>query len=58
MKLNPTAKFLKVRCPKCKNEQIIFEKATTNIPCLVCNNILAESSGGKTKLKSRTLETL
>lgn len=58
MKLNPTTKFIKVRCPKCKNEQIVFEKATTNVPCLVCSNILAEASGGKAKLKSRNLETL
>jgi len=51
-------KFLKVVCPKCKNEQTIFEKATTVIPCLVCGNILAEPTGGKIMLKTRVLETL
>jgi small subunit ribosomal protein S27e len=51
-------KFAKVRCPKCKNEQVIFEKATTVVPCLVCGNVLAEPIGGKVKLKTRVLETL
>jgi small subunit ribosomal protein S27e len=58
MKSNPTTVFVKIRCPKCKNEQIIFEKATTNVPCLVCGAILAEATGGKARLKSRMLETL
>jgi small subunit ribosomal protein S27e len=54
----PTSKFIKIRCPKCKNEQIMFGKAVTNIPCLVCNKILAEPSGGKSRIKARILEVL
>ena len=54
----PTSKFIKVRCPKCKNEQIIFGKASSNIKCLVCSKILAESTGGKSRVKSRILEVL
>jgi len=53
-----TSKFIKIRCPKCKNEQIIFGKATTLIHCLVCNKVLAEPTGGKTQVKSRILEVL
>ena len=53
-----TSKFIKIRCPKCKNEQIIFGKATTLIHCLVCNKVLAEPTGGKTRVKSRILEVL
>ena len=52
------SKFIKVRCPKCKNEQVIFGKAASSIKCLVCETILAESTGGKTKIKSRILELL
>lgn len=52
------SKFVKVRCPKCKNEQVIFGKAASNIKCLVCENNLADCSGGKTKIKSRILELL
>jgi len=57
-KKNPSSKFLKVRCPKCKNEQIIFEKASTAVTCLVCSNVLVQPSGGKAMLKTRALETL
>ena len=58
MKEGPTSKFIKVRCSKCKNEQIIFGKAATTINCLVCSKPLAEPTGGKTKIKARILEVL
>lgn len=51
----PTSKFVKIRC-KCKNEQIIFGKCATEIKCLVCGEILAESTGGKSNIKARILE--
>ncbi|MBI2147948.1 30S ribosomal protein S27e [Candidatus Woesearchaeota archaeon] len=54
----PTSKFIKVRCPKCKNEQIMFGKAATRVQCLVCAKPLAEPSGGKAKIKARILEVL
>lgn len=52
------SKFVKIRCPKCKNEQIIFGKTATETRCLVCSKILAKPTGGKTKIKSRILEVL
>jgi len=52
------SKFIKIRCPKCKNEQIMFGKASTQVKCLVCNKILAEPTGGKSKVKARVLEVL
>ena len=52
------AKFIKVRCPKCKNEQIIFGKASTQIKCLVCEKTIAEPTGGKSRIKARVLEVL
>ena len=54
----PNSKFIKVRCPKCKNEQTIFGKASTKIKCLVCDKTLADATGGKSKIKSRILEVL
>ncbi len=54
----PNSKFIKVRCPKCKNEQIIFGKAATEVNCLVCDKAIAEPTGGKTKIKARILEVL
>ncbi|MFC1741171.1 30S ribosomal protein S27e [Nanoarchaeota archaeon] len=54
----PTSKFIKIRCPKCKNEQIMFGKTSTDVKCLVCDKPLAESTGGKSKVKARILEVL
>ncbi len=54
----PSSKFIKLRCPKCKNEQIAFGKAASAIRCLVCGKVLAEPSGGKAKIKARVLEVL
>ena len=53
-----TSKFVKIRCPKCKNEQIMFGKASSKVMCLVCGKVLAEPSGGKSKVKARILEVL
>ena len=53
-----TSKFIKVRCPKCKNEQIMFGKASTTVNCLVCNKVVAEPTGGKARIKARVLEVL
>ena len=52
------SKFIKVRCEKCKNEQMIFEKCSTVVKCLVCSEILAQPAGGKAKIKAQTLEVL
>ena len=53
-----SSKFIKIRCPKCKNEQIIFEKASSEVKCLVCGEVLAKSTGGKAKITVNVLETL
>lgn len=58
MKQNPDSKFIKVRCSKCKNEQIVFGKAASKIDCLVCGEGMAVSSGGKTDFDTRILEVL
>jgi small subunit ribosomal protein S27e len=54
----PTSKFIKIRCPKCKNEQITFGKSTSVVKCLVCEKVLSEPSGGKSRVKARILEVL
>lgn len=58
MSKEPTSKFIKVRCPKCKNEQIIFGKSASVISCLVCAKVLAEPTGGKSRIRARVLEVL
>lgn len=48
--------FAKVRCPKCKNEQVIFTKAASAVKCLVCDELLAESRGGKARIIAEVIE--
>jgi len=52
------SKFIKVRCEKCKNEQIIFNKAATSVKCLVCSEVLAEPKASLAKIKAGILEVL
>ena len=54
----PESKFIKVRCPKCKNEQITFGKSSVEVKCLVCGKVLSEPTGGKSRIKARILEVL
>ena len=56
--MEPISKFIRVKCTKCKNEQIIFGKVSTIVECLVCSKPLAEPTGGKSKIKSKILEVL
>ena len=48
-------KFVKVKCEKCKNEQMVFVRAASKVKCLVCGEILAEPTGGKARLNVKTL---
>ena len=54
----PESKYIKIRCPKCKNEQIMYGKASTEVKCLVCGKIVGEPTGGKVKVRARILEVL
>jgi len=54
----PESRFLKVQCLKCKNEQIIFNKASQDVTCLVCGNTLSEKTGGMSVIKSKILKVL
>ncbi|PIN77387.1 30S ribosomal protein S27e [Candidatus Woesearchaeota archaeon CG10_big_fil_rev_8_21_14_0_10_34_12] len=54
------SKFIKIRCSNanCKNEQIVFGKATTPVKCHKCETVLTEPTGGKAKIKAKVLEIL
>ncbi|MBT3394915.1 30S ribosomal protein S27e [archaeon] len=54
----PKSKFIRIRCTKCKNEQIVFSKATSEIKCLVCEETLATPTGGKVNITANVLEVL
>ena len=48
------SKFLHVKCEKCKNEQVIFEKSASVVKCLVCGEVLANPTGGKAVITSES----
>ena len=52
------AKFIKVKCNDCENEQIIFGNASTVVKCLVCGRTLAEPRGGRAEIKTTIVEAL
>jgi small subunit ribosomal protein S27e len=47
----PRSTFLRVRCPKCGNEQLLYSNAVNEVNCNVCGETLAEPTGGKAKIK-------
>lgn len=47
----PESKFIRVKCPDCGNEQVIFDHATNVVKCNVCGAVLAEPTGGRADLK-------
>ena len=55
MHIGPTnkSKFLKIACPRCYNNQIIFGKAVSDIKCEKCNKLLIKTTGGKAKIKAK-----
>jgi small subunit ribosomal protein S27e len=59
MSSDTRSRFLKVKCGDCGNEQVIFGSTSTKtIKCLVCEKVLAESTGGKTDVKTQIVTVL
>lgn len=54
----PKSKFIRVLCKKCKNEQIIFNKSSTVVKCVKCENELSIPIGGDSIIKAKILEVL
>ncbi|MCL2288290.1 MAG: 30S ribosomal protein S27e [Candidatus Bathyarchaeota archaeon] len=54
----PSSNFLRVKCLKCGNEQLVFSHATNKVTCNVCNEILATPAGGKAKINGEILSSL
>lgn len=45
-KIGPRTKFLILKCEKCKNEQMVFSRPSSDVKCLVCGELLSKSAGG------------
>ncbi len=54
----PRSKFLRVKCPDCGNEQIVFSHATNVVHCNICGATLAEPSGGKAEIKGEIVAVM
>lgn len=52
------SKFLRVKCSKCKNEQIVFNRCATIVKCLVCDSIVAEPTGGRANIHANIVQVL
>ncbi len=52
----PESKFVKVKCEECGNEQDIFNKPAEPVKCTVCNEVLADNTGGKANIKAKVLK--
>jgi len=47
----PRSSFVRVKCLKCGNEQIVFSSAVNKVNCNVCGIELASPSSGKARMK-------
>jgi len=54
----PASNFLKVKCTRCGNEQVIFDRASVLVKCSVCDDLLVETQGGKAKIKGEITQVL
>ena len=54
----PRSMFVRVKCPDCGNEQVIFNNVSSVVKCSVCGAVLAEPTGGKSAIKGEVLASL
>ena len=54
----PKSRFVRVRCPDCGNEQVVFDHATFPARCMVCGKQLIEPTGGKAKILGEVIRIL
>ena len=47
--------FIKVKCPDCSNEQVLFWRTNTTVNCEMCGGTLAKPTGGKADLKGEMM---
>jgi small subunit ribosomal protein S27e len=52
------SRFVRVKCPDCEHEQIIFDHPSIVVKCLICGRTLAEPTGGRGRIKAEVTEIL
>jgi small subunit ribosomal protein S27e len=54
----PRSVFLRVKCPKCGNEQLLFSNSVNKITCNVCGETLATPTGGRAEINGEVQSVL
>jgi len=54
----PKSMFVRVKCPDCGNEQVVFSHVSSIVKCAVCGAVLAEPTGGKSAVKGDVVASL
>ena len=52
------SKFLKVRCPGCENESVLFSNSATTVNCELCGATLVTPAGGRASVTAKVVEEL
>ncbi|MFQ6060718.1 MAG: 30S ribosomal protein S27e [Thermoplasmata archaeon] len=50
----PKGKFVRVKCPDCGNPQITYDRASTQVTCLVCGATIVKPRGGKAEIRGES----
>ncbi len=58
MKRENRSTFINVKCPDCEHEQLIFDKASSVVDCIICGRVLARPSGGKARIEAEVLSVV
>jgi small subunit ribosomal protein S27e len=53
-----SGEFVRVSCPDCENEQVVFGKASTEVACAVCGHALVHPTGGLADIEAEVLEVV
>ena len=46
----PRSSFRKIKCGECDEEQVVFSHNTTEVICNSCGNVLAMTTGSKSRI--------
>lgn len=52
----PSSAFNRVQCDECRETQIIYSHATSNVTCNSCGNVVATPTGSAAVLRGKKLE--
>ena len=50
--------FYKVECKECGNQQNTFSRASKQVECLVCGEVIVKPTGGKASVEAELIEEL